>query len=110
LGFFAPDLFIDISDTVKEKYKALSQFSHFTAEQTPGGRMPSLLREHRLAPSRLAGIVSGCMYAEAYKFPFDRLTKLAFDEIPQNYLTGIYTIWSKGLENTSMDLPEDFPE
>ena len=99
-----PDLFIDVSETERIKYNALKCFEHV---RLPSGEVPSMLREHRLAADRLSGVISGCRFAEAFKFPFDRFMKLAFDWIPDNFLT------PKPMdahENLIHDLPAEYTE
>jgi len=76
-----PDLFIDISDTAKTKHRAFQQYTAHV-----GSIPPSILREHRMVPSRMYGVVSGCYYAEAFFLPFDRFGKIAFEQIPRDWI------------------------
>jgi LmbE family N-acetylglucosaminyl deacetylase len=76
-----PDLFINISETAKIKHKALQQYA--THLGTPS---PSILKEHRMVPSRMYGIVSGCFFAEGFFLPFDRFSRICLDEIPKDWI------------------------
>ena len=94
-----PDLFIDISETIKVKYNSLRQYNAHV-----GSPPPSLLKEHRLVASRMNGVVSGCQFAEAFFFPFDRFGKIALDEIPTEWVV----LRRKDEHHEELSLPEDF--
>lgn len=94
-----PDLFVDISATAKAKHLALQ---HYTAHV--GSPPPSILREHRMVPSRMYGVVSGCLFAEAFFLPFDRFSRIAFDEIPREWI--VHT--RKDEHHEELSLPEDY--
>ena len=96
-----PDLFIDISDVAKMKAKALAEYKIHV-----GMEPPDILRESRMVPYRMSGIVSGCRYAEAFYFPYDRYPygRRAFDEIPSDWL--FVPLTEGGHEDLS--LPKDF--
>ncbi len=78
-----PDLFIDISEDAKIKAEAMAEYTIHIGEPAP-----DILREARMVPNRMAGIVSGCLYAEFFYFPYDRYPygRRAFDEIPWDWL------------------------
>jgi len=94
-----PDLFINISDTAKKKYQALKQYSAHV-----GSSPSSILRENRMVPSRMYGVVSGCFFAEAFFLPFDRFGKIAFDEIPSDWIV----LHRQGEHHEELSLPEDY--
>lgn len=96
-----PDLFIDISDVAKIKAEALAEYTLHI-----GKPAPDILRESRMVSSRMEGIVSGCRYAEAFYFPYDRYPygRRAFDEIPRDWFSVPKT--EGGHEKLS--LPNDF--
>lgn len=77
---FDADLFIDITDTIKIKHRALQKFTH------AGVPTPSILREYRFVQNRMNGVISGCQFAEAFKLPYSRWMKLAFKRIPEEWL------------------------
>jgi len=95
-----PDLFIDISNTIKLKDEAW-RISHSGQK----GHVTSLLKENRHVASRMYGVVSGCHFAEAFTLPYDRLGRIAMDKIPGEWLTS-YRLPGEDHENLS--LPEDF--
>ncbi len=95
-----PDLFIDISDTIRLKDEAW-RIAHSGQE----GHVSPLLKENRFAAFRMYGVVSGCYYAEAFTLPYDRLGKIAMDKIPAEWLTS-YRL--PGDDHESLSLPEDF--
>ncbi len=96
-----PDLFIDISDVAKIKAEALAEYTIHI-----GKPAPDILRESRMVPSRMEGIVSGCRYAEAFYFPYDRYPygRRAFDEIPSDWF---YVPKTEG-GHEELSLPNDF--
>jgi LmbE family N-acetylglucosaminyl deacetylase len=95
-----PDLFIDISDTVKLKDEAwrLAQAGH-------EDHVYPILRENRFAAFRMYGVVSGCYFAEAFTHPYDRLGKIALNKIPEEWLTSYR---SPDYDHESLSLPDDF--
>ncbi len=96
-----PDLFIDISETAQLKHRAFQQYAAHV-----GSPAPSILREHRMVPSRMCGVVSGCFFAEAFFLPFDRFTRIAFDEIPHDWITLI----RKDEHHEELSLPDIYPQ
>jgi len=92
-----PDLFIDISDTAKVKSMAMMQYKSHV-----GDPPPDILKEHRMVPSRMYGVTSGCLFAEAFFLPFDRFGKLAFDEIPKDWVVTT----RKDSHHEELSLPE----
>jgi len=97
-----PDLFIDISDTVKTKWEAMKQYTRWVREPEP-----RMLCENRMAASRMYGVVSGCLYAEAFFRPFDRhpYGRIALDAIPHEWLTRRGDDW---LGPEELTLPKEF--
>jgi LmbE family N-acetylglucosaminyl deacetylase len=95
-----PDLFLDISDTMKLKGDAwqIAQAGH-------EGHVVPLLKENRNAAFRMYGVVSGCYFAEAFTLPYDRLGRIALDKIPGEWLTSYRT---HGEDHEELSLPEDF--
>jgi len=96
-----PDLFIDISETAKLKYQSLQQYSAHV-----GSPPPSILKEHRMVASRMYGVVSGCLFAEAFFLPFDRFGRIALDEIPKDWIV----FGRKDEHHEALSLPEDYDD
>lgn len=94
-----PDLFIDISETADVKHRALQQYTAHVSSPPP-----SILREHRMVPSRMYGVVSGCLFAEAFFLPFDRFSRIAFDEIPREWIVQT----REDEHHEELSLPEDY--
>jgi LmbE family N-acetylglucosaminyl deacetylase len=95
-----PDLFIDISETIKLKDQAWR-----IAQSDNEDHVYPLLRENRFAAFRLWGVVSGCYFAEAFTLPYDRLGKIALNKVPEEWLTSYR---SPDHDHESLSLPEDF--
>jgi LmbE family N-acetylglucosaminyl deacetylase len=95
----SPDLFIDISETAQLKHQGLMQYSSHV-----GSPPPSLLKEHRMVPSRMYGLASGCYFAEAFFLPFDRFGRIALDEIPREWMV----LRRKDDHHEELSLPEDY--
>jgi len=94
-----PDLFIDISETAKLKYQAFQQYSAHV-----GSPPPPILKEQRMVASRMYGVVSGCFFAEAFFLPFDRFGKIAFDEIPRDWIV----LNREDEHHEELSLPNDY--
>ena len=94
-----PDLFIDITETAEVKHRSLQQYTTHV-----GSSPPSILREHRMVPSRMYGLVSGCFFAEAFFLPYDRFGRIVFDEIPRDWLV----LTREDEHHERLSLPEDY--
>jgi len=94
-----PDLFIDISDTAEIKHGAFQQYTAHV-----GSPPPSILREHRMVPYRMYGVLSGCFFAEAFFLPFDRYGRMALNEIPKDWVA----LTREEEKHEELSLPEDY--
>ena len=112
-----PDIFINIEDEIQQVHQAFQIYRTHTAAEDDGG-VPSLLREYRLTLRRFMGVISGCLYAEAFKLPQYMGSQLAFNKLPEQWLstTGraiLSNVTDKAtgaVAHPRLSIPKDWPE
>jgi LmbE family N-acetylglucosaminyl deacetylase len=110
---WGPDIFIDITDEIQRVHQCMRIFRAHT-----GDPCPSLLREYRLVPRRFWGVISGAVYAEAFKMPQSIGAKIAYNWFPDNWVsTGGHSILSHETNpelgtfaHPQVSIPADWPE
>jgi LmbE family N-acetylglucosaminyl deacetylase len=112
-----PDIFINIEDEIQQVHQCFQIYRTHTASEDDGS-VPSLLREYRLVLRRFMGVISGALYAEAFKLPQYIGAQLAFNELPKQWLsTSGRAILSNVTDKTTgavahprLSVPKNWPE
>jgi LmbE family N-acetylglucosaminyl deacetylase len=112
-----PTIFIDVTKEIRKVHQSFQIYRTHTASEKNGG-VPSLLREYRLVMRRLYGVVSGTLYAEAFKLPQYLGAQLAYEWLPEPWVsTSGRSIMSNitdkatgAVAHPRLSIPTDWPD
>ena len=112
-----PTVYINVEEEIQKLHQCYQLYRTHTAAEEGGG-VPTMLREYRLAIRRFYGVITGCLYAEAFKLPQYIGAQFAFNKLPDEWVTtsgrailGNVTDKETGaVAHPRLSIPKDWPE
>ena len=98
-----PSVFVDVTDQTELVNHAYQ--TYITHTLVDDGTVPDYLHEYRLQKNRMWGLISGCLYADAFALPQFIGSQYAFEWLPDPWVAG----GNRG-KRRSLSIPSSWPK